>query len=403
MADEEKPEEEQQQNGEEGEIDPNAEPKEEAPVLDEQEQKDLEEDKAEEEKDKEEEQVLDEEGNPVPNAGPRNPLKPEMLRENLSNLAKTFDGLSYAFTKLDIHEKELDGLGEDINNYNLLREFICTNNKIKDISSLAKMSYMSLIDASINFIKDISFFAEENSFLFLTKLNLKQNKIKVLPKMFSVYLTEINLSENRIADCSQFTGLTKLKKLNLSQNKIKSCKGLSNCPNLDVLYLNQNRIKSLVGIENLPNLRKLRLKTNRIKVFDYLPDLPKLQKLTISENQIESREEFAKLCKYDKLFKITLETNPYFDSSGVTPKTEVIIQMGTLKHLKFVNKEQLIKEDYEEAARTLQERKEKEEEERKQREEEERQRKEEEERIRKEKEEEERLKREEEFCYHGRT
>ena len=127
MADEEKPEEEQQQNGEEGEIDPNAEPKEEAPVLDEQEQKDLEEDKAEEEKDKEEEQVLDEEGNPVPNAGPRNPLKPEMLRENLSNLAKTFDGLSYAFTKLDIHEKELDGLGEDINNYNLLREFICTN------------------------------------------------------------------------------------------------------------------------------------------------------------------------------------------------------------------------------------------------------------------------------------
>ena len=182
MSDEEKPEEEQQQNGEEGENEQNEEQKEEAPVLDEQEQKDLEEDKAEEEKDKEEEQVLDEEGNPIPNAGPKNPLKPEMLKENLSNLAKTFDGLSYAFTKLDIHEKELDGLGEDINNYNLLREFICTNNKIQDISALAKMSYMSLIDASINFIKDISFFAVENSFMFLTKLNLKQNKIKVLPK-----------------------------------------------------------------------------------------------------------------------------------------------------------------------------------------------------------------------------
>ena len=318
-----------------------------------------------------------------------------MLKENLSNLAKTFDGLSYAFTKLDIHEKELDGLGEDINNYNLLREFICTNNKIQDISALAKMSYMSLIDASINFIKDISFFAVENSFMFLTKLNLKQNKIKVLPKMFSVYLTEINLSENRIADCSQFTGLPKLKKLNLNQNKIKSCQGLSNCPVLDVLYLNQNRIKSLEGIENLPNLRKLRLKANRIKTFEFLPDLPQLEKLTISENQIESREEFAKLCKYDKLFKITLETNPYFDNSGIPPKTEVIIQMGTLQNLKFVNKEQLVKEDYEEAARTLQERKEKEEEERRQREEEERQRKEEEERIRKEKEEEERLKREE--------
>ena len=160
MADEEKPEEEQPQNPEEGENEQNGEPKEEAPVLDEQEQKDLEEDKAEEEKDKEEEQQLDEEGNPIPDSGPRKPqrpLKPEMLKESLSNLAKTFDGLSYAFTKLDIHEKELDGLGEDINNFNLLREFICSNNKIKDISVLSKMNYMSSIDASTNYIKDISF------------------------------------------------------------------------------------------------------------------------------------------------------------------------------------------------------------------------------------------------------
>ena len=216
MADEEKPEEEQPQNPEEGENEQNGEPKEEAPVLDEQEQKDLEEDKAEEEKDKEEEQQLDEEGNPIPDSGPRKPqrpLKPEMLKESLSNLAKTFDGLSYAFTKLDIHEKELDGLGDDINNYTLLREFICTNNKIQDISALNKMSYMSLIDASINFIKDISFLGVENTFLFLTKLNLKQNKIKVLPRMFSQYLTEINLSENRIAVCSQFTESPKIKEI----------------------------------------------------------------------------------------------------------------------------------------------------------------------------------------------
>ena len=334
MSDEEKPEEvnEEEQKGEEGEE--NEEKKEEAPVLDEQEQKDLEEDKAEEEKDKEEEQALDEEGNPIPNAGPRqpqNPLKPQMLKDNLQNLSKTFDGLSYAFTKLDIHEKELDGLGDDIANYTLLRDFNCSNNKIPNIDHLAKMTYISKIDASINVIKDISMFNEENSFLYLQSLNLKQNKIKVLPKMYAVYLTTIDLSENRIADCSQFTGLPKLTKLNLNQNKIKSCKGLSNCPLLDVLYLNQNRIKSLEGIENLPNLRKLRLKANRIKKFEYLPDLPNLLKLTISENQIDTREEFAKLCKYEKLHKITLDANPYFDSSGVTPKTEVIIQMGTLQ------------------------------------------------------------------------
>lgn len=198
----------------------------------------------------------------------------------------------------------MDGLGEEIVNYTLLRDFNCSNNKIHDINHLAKMTYISKIDASINVIKDISMLNVEESFLYLQSLNLKQNKIKVLPKMYAVYLTNIDLSENWIADCSQFTGLPKLKKINLNQNKIKSCKGLSNCPLLDTLYLNQNRIKSLEGIENLPNLRKLRLKTNRIKKFDYLPELPNLLKLTISENQIDTREEFAKLCNMKNYIKL---------------------------------------------------------------------------------------------------
>ncbi len=87
-------------------------------------------------------------------------------------------------------------------------------------------------------------------------------------------------------------------------------------------------------------------------------------KITISENQIDTREEeFAKLCKYVKLHKITLDANPYFDISWASPKTEVIIQMETLQKLIFVNKEQITKEDYEEVAKTLKEIKEKKEEE----------------------------------------
>ena len=38
---------------------------------------------------------------------------------------------------------------------------------------LTKMNFLSSIDASINFIKDISFFYVENSFMYLTNLNLK--------------------------------------------------------------------------------------------------------------------------------------------------------------------------------------------------------------------------------------
>ena len=36
--------------------------------------------------------------------------------------------LSYAFTELDIHEKELDDLGTEINSFTNLREFNASNN-----------------------------------------------------------------------------------------------------------------------------------------------------------------------------------------------------------------------------------------------------------------------------------
>ena len=47
--------------------------------------------KAEEDRDREEEQVLDDEGNPIPNAPPKppqNPLKFDMLKQNLKKLLK---------------------------------------------------------------------------------------------------------------------------------------------------------------------------------------------------------------------------------------------------------------------------------------------------------------------------
>ena len=44
-----------------------------------------------------------------------------MLKQNLKKLSKTFDGFSYSFTELDIHEKELDGLYDELNNYTLKR------------------------------------------------------------------------------------------------------------------------------------------------------------------------------------------------------------------------------------------------------------------------------------------
>ena len=209
-----------------------------------------EEEKEEEEK---EEPELDSQGNPISPEdlakGPRHPLKFEVLKTCLKKLSKTFDGLSYAFTALDIHEKELDDLGQDINKFTQLRNINASNNKLKEMSPLINMPYLSIVDFSINALKDMSIFSNTEAFQYLQVLNLKQNKIKTLPEMHARYLKELNLSENKIVSCAEFKGLPKLVKLNLSQNKLKSCEGLANCPELDVLYLNQNRLTSFEGIK----------------------------------------------------------------------------------------------------------------------------------------------------------
>ena len=325
---------------------------------------------------------------------PQNPLKPQDLLKSVKKLQRTYDGLSYAYTDLDLKEKELDGLCEELNNFTQILDFNVSNNKIPSIDCVAKMPYLIRIDASINELNDMDVFNNPDRFKYLQVLNLKQNKIHSLPEMQADNLLSLDLSENKIKDCSKFKGLIKLKKLNLSNNRISSLEGIANCPELDVLYLNTNRISDLKGLENFPNLRKLRLRQNKLEKFDFVPNLPNLQKLAISENQIKDNVQFS-LLKFPLLQRINVDGNPYFDESGANPKIEILIQLEGFE-IKFVNKEEITAEDKEEVVKEKEVRKEKAEEERKQREEEERIKKEEEEKERLEKEEEERKRKEEE-------
>ena len=352
-----------------------------------------------EEEKKEDEPLFDSDGNPInpedlkPKV-PEAPLKLDLLRKSVKKLQRTYDGLSYAYTEIDLKEKEIDDIGTDIDNFTQILDFNVSTNKITHINCVKNMPYIIRIDASVNEIKDVEVFNNPDRFQFLQILNLKTNKIRALPEMQATNLLQIDLSENKVKDCTNFKGLPNLKKLNLNNNSMKDCLGLANCPKLEVLYLNNNKLTSLKGLENLPILRKLRLRTNKIEKFDTVPDLPNLEKLAISENLIKSNVEFSKL-RFPSLKRINIDGNPYFDESGANPKIEVLIQLEGFE-IKFVNKEEITQEDRDAVPGEKQARKEKEEEERKQREEEERIKKEEEEKERLEKEEEEKRKKEEE-------
>lgn len=338
---------------------------------------------------------------------PQNPLTSVLLRKSLKKLSRTYSGLSYAYIELDLREKELDDIGEELNNYMHLRDINISTNKFSHVNPVGNMTYLVRLDASKNEIRDMEVFTFLEKLQFLQILNLKENKIKELPNLQTNSLTELYLEANSIETCINYTGLPKLRKLNLNQNRLKSCEGLINMPELEVIYLNENNIKSMKGLEKLPKLRKLRLKNNKIEnlVNEELPDLPSLEKLNISENKIKDVKQFSAL-KFTTMKKINVDANPYFDEPNAGAKIEIILQLENFG-VKFVNKEEILPEDREQAKTVKEERiqKEKEEaeererqrikeeEERREKEEEERKQREAEELERKQKEEEERLER----------
>jgi Leucine-rich repeat (LRR) protein len=101
-------------------------------------------------------------------------------------------------------------------------------------------------------------------------------------------------------------------------------------------------------------LRKLRLATNKIQVFNYIPDLPNLEKIDVKENQVAEITEFGKL-RFPKISKINVSNNPAADEVGGGIKTEILILLEDFE-LKAINKDEVLKEDIEEAQRTKEER-----------------------------------------------
>jgi len=295
---------------------------------------------------------LDDEGNPIkkedeepedPIPESTNPLKFTDIRKYLSNLTKTFSGMSYAFTTFNCSEKELDDMCDEIGQFVHLRDVNISKNKFAILKGFNRMIHMFRFDGRENDIRDMQIFSEPNRFKFIQLLYLSQNKIKVLPALDMDNLLELHLDNNNIKKAEGFTqGLKKVKLINLSNNKLKDCVGLSNCPCLEQLKINDNEIKSFKGLENMPKLTNLELANNKFEKFEIIPTLNNLTKINISGNGIAEIKEFGKL-KFPNISDITNNGNP-----AESTKIEMLILFEGFD-LKTVNEEEVVPEDIKEA------------------------------------------------------
>lgn len=90
-------------------------------------------------------------------APPKNILKAEQIVSGLTQVSKTYDAASYAFTQLNIDEKELEELGEGLRMYHHLRQISMQKNQIKDISEIIYLPHLLTVNAAGNQVASIEF------------------------------------------------------------------------------------------------------------------------------------------------------------------------------------------------------------------------------------------------------
>lgn len=188
-------------------------------------------------------------------------------------------------------------------------------NEIVDISPLAGLTKLNILNLRDNQIVDISALAG------LTNLS------------------ELNLRENQIVDISALAGLTNLSELNLRENQIVDIRALSGLANLATLILSGNQIIDIEPLSGLTNLETLFLDSNWIVAISALADNPGLGagdtvELAYNCLELESvRSDINALVSRGATFGTSLEIQ-YVCSEGVrswpvSPDPALIIIVGS--------------------------------------------------------------------------
>lgn len=115
------------------------------------------------------------------------------IKDGLSQISKTSDNDGYAFSKLNLAEKEIRKLFRYLRQYPHLKYLDASINSIRDISILANIPYLLTLDLFQNKIEHIDIFCEENNLTFLQKLNLQTNRVRSLPALKLPMLRILNL------------------------------------------------------------------------------------------------------------------------------------------------------------------------------------------------------------------
>ncbi|XP_058299504.1 leucine-rich repeat-containing protein 23 isoform X2 [Hylobates moloch] len=251
-----------------------------------------------------------------------------MMKEGLSLLCKTGNGLAHAYVKLEVKERDLTDIYL-LRSYIHLRYVDISENHLTDLSPLNYLTHLLWLKADGNRLRS----AQLNELPYLQIASFAYNQITDTEGISHPRLETLNLKGNSI---HMVTGLDPQKLISLHTvelrgNQLESTLGI-NLPKLKNLYLAQNRLKKVEGLEDLSNLTTLHLRDNQIDTLSgFSREMKSLQYLNLRGNMVANLGELAKLQDLPKLRALVLLDNPCTDETNY--RQEALVQMPYLERL----------------------------------------------------------------------
>ncbi|KAJ3226350.1 Leucine-rich repeat-containing protein 23 [Clydaea vesicula] len=253
------------------------------------------------------------------------PLTVEMIAQGISLLARTGNGNSHAYTRLELHNLNITSI-DVLETFCHLRYLNLSNNSIQNIDVLAPLEYLLSVDLSNNHLHNIPNVLDRRKYL--QQANFSKNRI-----------TSMNVSNWHLLTWLNLNGKNRLKELCL--HAFPSLVHLECRSNL----LANNQIEKLGELENLIHLQLLHLRDNKLEVLDNLcEELKELSYLNLRNNLISSLNEIDKLNVLPNLKSLVLLQNPLENIPNY--RLEVIMRLPRLEKL---DKEGISEEEREEA------------------------------------------------------
>ncbi|XP_068957552.1 leucine-rich repeat-containing protein 23 [Petaurus breviceps papuanus] len=267
-----------------------------------------------------------------------NPITEDTMKEGLSLLCKTGNGLSHAYVKLEAKDRELTDISL-LSSYIHLRYVDLSGNRLTELSPLNNLTHLLWLKVDYNRLQS----AQMSELPYLQIASFAYNQITDTEGINHPRLGSLDLKGNNI---KKVTGLDPKKLVNLHTlelrgNQLESTLGIE-LPKLKNLFLAQNQLKKIEGIEGLTYLTTLHLRDNQISVLSgFSSEMKSLQYLNLRGNLVGNLGELIYLKELPRLRALILLENPCTDETDY--RQEALIQIPQL--------ERLDKEFYEEEER----------------------------------------------------